>query len=376
MTLAPLDLRTFPPVGVNIEPPETLSQTLMAKHDRCPRSAYLSRKYRGGTGSHALDRGIAYHAFHQRAVETMIESQEPTMPGEVATELADAVMAERVEDLHLPAASQDVVRLCAHNWAEATVLDLEAIIGVEVPLEVGVHGWRFTCRVDLVEVYDSTLVVRDQKTSLHIRRQEEVEKGFQGLSYAFAALHGEVPESAFTLGSGISDVRFIEEYPRYRTEEGPLVAREVWWDRKQIHEFQVSLERNIAAFERSLESGEWPARDGSWCGECPAPRECPIPAHLRAQPEIADVEQARDAFSLKQFYDREGRAIQAALREFVKESGPFVHGDYIFDATPSETRSVDWEAAAQGRPLEEVVSKRTSTRYAARKATEEEINAG
>lgn len=380
--MSALDLRNLPPVEEPVEAPETFRQTRLARYDKCPRSAYLDLKYKGGPGSVELDRGTAFHIVPERAIPLMIERGEATMPGEMATELADSIMRERL-DLTLPAAEQDAVRLMAWNWAESTAIDPEALIGVEVPMVIEIGGVEVTCRIDLVEVAGSSLYLTDWKTSLHIRKQEEVEEGFQGRLYALAALFGVHRETGLPLGAGINEVWFYETYPRYRGEDGTLIKREVCWTRQEVYEFKTSVERNVAAFQRSLETGEWPARDGSWCSQCPAPAECPIPAHLREVEEITTVAEAEAAFSRKLALERESRRLQSGLRGWVQENGPIHVGDYVFDAKLIEQKSVkDWgelivgltRTSELGAPFEisEHVEIRQLTKFAKRKATKEE----
>jgi hypothetical protein len=383
MTLATTDLRDFPPVAENIERPDTLRQSLLARHDKCPRSAYLAQKY--DTASVAMDRGTAFHAFVERAIQTMRDQDETTMPGEQARELADAVMAEAT-DLVLPTEEQDAVRLMAWNWAESFVLDWDTIVGVEVPLSMELGGFTLTGRVDLIEAVGQTLYVRDWKTSLNIRKREEVQRGFQGQMYALLLLEG-VTSKGMSLGAGINDVWFYETYPRYRTDEGTLIAKEGSWARPELMDFKVSLERNLERFADSLETGDWPARDGSWCSTCPAQTECPIPAHLRFEAEITNLAEATDAFSLKLANEREGRRIQSALRGWVQENGPIYVGDYAFDAAATESRIVkDWDqlilalhrTSEVGAPFEmnDHVELRTATKFGKRKLKEEERDAG
>jgi hypothetical protein len=379
-----VDLRNLPPVDEPVEPPRTLSQTKLARHDKCPRAAYLDLKHGGGPGSIEMDRGTAFHLVPERAVEVMLEQEPPeqTMPGEVATELADAIMAERL-DLVLPAAEQDAVRRMAWNWAESFALDPEAHVGCEVPMEIEIGGYRVTCRIDYVMVAGSSLYLEDFKTSLNIRKQEEVEEGFQGKLYALAALFGVHRETGLPLGAGINDVWFYETYPRYRGDDGTLIRREVSWTRQEVYEFKVSVERNVAAFRHSLETGEWPARDGSWCSQCPAPAECPLPAHLREVDPITTVAEAEAAFSRKLALERDNRRLQASLRGWTQENGPIFVGDYAFDAKLIQQKSVkDWNemllalhrTSELGMPFEytDHVEIRQLTKFAKRKITKEE----
>jgi PD-(D/E)XK nuclease superfamily len=381
MTTATVNLRDFPLVEENVERPETLRQSLLARHNHCPRSAYLSLKY--DTASVQMDRGTAFHAFVERAIETLAGADEPIMPGEQARELADAVMAERT-DLVLPVEEQDAVRLMAWNWAESFVLDWDTIIGVEVPLSMEVGGFTVTGTLDLIEAQGQTLYIRDWKTSLQIRKREEVQRGFQGLMYGLLLLDG-VTSNGKSLGAGINDVWFYETYPRYRSDDGTLVAKEGSWTRPELHDFKVSLERNIERFADSLETGDWPARDGSWCSQCPAQTECPIPATLRYEEEITTLQQAEDAFSRKLANERESRRIQGGLRGWVDANGPIFVGDLAFDANHTESRSVkDWElmlaallrTTTVGAPFEvtDHVQLRQQTKFSKRRQTEEELD--
>lgn len=386
MAVATQDYRSFPPVEENIERPETLSQTLLSKHDKCPRSAYLMRKYR--TGSVEMDRGTAAHDVFERLTNLSLSEGEPVIPGDVGRAEADAVMTERT-DLVLPAAEQDAVRAMAWNWCEGMTVDPETFIGAEVPLEIEIGGWLVTCRIDLVEGQGSTIYIHDYKTGLNIRKREEIQRGFQGKLYALTVLFGQHRETGLNLGAGINDVWFYETYPRYRDKEsGGLIKKEGVWTRTELAEFRVSLERNIERFAESLETGDWPARDGSWCSECPAQTECPIPAHLRSVEQITSVSEAEDAFSHKMALEREARRLQTGLRGFVKDHGqPIFVGDYAFDAAVSQSKEViDWDelivgltrTSELGAPFEinDHIRIKQSTKFGKRKKTEEEIDGG
>lgn len=380
---AALNLREQSPVAENIERPDTLSQTLMAKHDKCPHSAYLYRRLGGGKTTHALTRGTAVHVVAEVCQREMIEQGEPTIPGDVATTRADEVMAEH-PDWVLSAEDQDVVRRCIYNWAEATVLDLETLIGIEVPMQIELGGFLLRGRLDRLAVVGQSAYGNDLKSSLNIRRKEEVEESFQGHFYGMLALFGVHEETGMALGAGLNDFWFYEEYPRYRTDEGPLVTREAVWSRAELYEFKVALERNIEAFASSLETGLWPARDGSWCGECPAQRLCPIPAEVRELPEITTQEEAEALFSLRLRNRREGEAMQRALREWAKATEePIYSGDYAFDGRRETVRKVkDWDQFLMAVertvefkvPLEAEahIDQRDQVKFDRRKRTEEE----
>lgn len=364
--------------------PDTLRQTLLSRHDKCPYSAMLYMELDGGADSHQLTRGSVFHLVRQRCVETIVAQGEQTIPGEMATELADALMAEHLEWC-LPTDEQDVVRLCAYNWAESYVHDPEAFIGVEIPMQIELGGVTVTGTIDHAEAQKSTLYLTDAKTSLAIKKPDEMRRVFQGQLYALLMMFGTHRETGMPMGTGLHDVWFYEEYPRYRTDEGGIVKREASWTRAEIHEFKVSLERNLLAFEASAETGDWPARDGSWCSTCPAPSRCPIPAELRVVMPIESEEEAAEAFSKKLALEREGRKIQTGLREHVKATEqPIRVGDLIFDGQKQEVREIkDWPllmraiqaASDHGTPFELInhVDIRTQVKFGKRKATEEEL---
>jgi PD-(D/E)XK nuclease superfamily len=237
-------------------------------------------------------------------------------------------------------------------------------------------GYRLTCRPDRIEAANSTLYIYDWKSGFPGKR-EDAEKSFQGQFYAAALLWGfNQDDPLLTYGAGINDVWFYEVFPRQTKGEDSkeIIAYEGVWSRTELYEFKTSLERHIVQIEEGLETGKWEARDGSWCGRCPAEQECPIPPHLRQIESINSPEEAEVALTHKLALDREGARYQKALREWFKENGIVYVGDYAFDAKVSNKRAVDWDAVAQGKPLEEAVTPGTRTNYAARKLTAEEAN--
>lgn len=384
-----LDLRNLPPVSEPVERPETFSQTRLGRFDRCPRSAYLELLYGGGPGSSQMDRGTGFHLFAERAIELMYEREEATIPGEVATELADAVMAERL-DLTLPTAEQDAVRRMAYVWAESFALGVDRFVGTEVPLEIELGEHLVTCRVDLIEADPEvrSIYVFDWKTSLALPSREEVQESFQGQLYALAILFGRHQETGQQLGRGINDVFYFECYPRIKDEDGKMFRREAVWGRHEIFGFQRSLERNLAAFERCLETGEWPARDGSWCSRCPAPAKCPIPTELRDMPELRTQAEAEELLAARHANKRAGDRMQRALREWVRNTGePIESGDQIFKArTETRRRVKNWDRFLEALEdleefgpdkaplkLSEHVETTTSVKFGTTKRAKEEV---
>src|SRR4051812_7037311 len=105
---------------MKVKRPEKASQTLLSRLDVCPQSAefYLRTKDDPVT-SHALARGQIFHTFVERAVRMLVDSDEPSMPPEVAKELAMECIRER-KDVALPESEMTAIRAMSWNWAEAT----------------------------------------------------------------------------------------------------------------------------------------------------------------------------------------------------------------------------------------------------------------
>lgn len=383
-----LEARSFGPVEQPIEAPKTLSQTRLGRFDNCPRAFYLDALYHGGAGSHAMDRGTALHETLERCVRMMLESGESQMPGEVARDVAEAVMTERT-DLVIPEREQDVVRHSAWTWAECTTLDLSAVVGVEVPMTLELGNWTLTARVDRVEVHPGFCLIVDYKSGLDFPGREAVQRGWQGRFYALMVAEGRVEGEPLPLAAGINDFNYSEQYPRLRpdTETGAVRQRLAAWTRAELGEFKQTLLSHTEKIEAAIEDGLWEPRQGSWCARCPAPRECPIPAELREVRKIESLAEAQEAFEAWLALDREKAAAQRHLREWIKaDNGPIYVGDLAFDAAFSESRSVkDWDllelAIARSTQYGEVfeaeahIERRQSVKYAKRRQTEKEREA-
>src|SRR5436190_2158512 len=111
------DLRHLPAVEDNVEQPEALSQTFLSRMDVCARSGYLYLRHRSGPTSHAMDRGTAFHAFAERLVHLLIDSDENSAPPEIAKDLLSAVIAEN-PTWQLPEPEMDALRIMAYHLAE------------------------------------------------------------------------------------------------------------------------------------------------------------------------------------------------------------------------------------------------------------------
>jgi hypothetical protein len=93
---------------------------------------------------------------------------------------------------------------------------------------------------------------------------------------------------------------------------------------------------------------DFPARAGSWCSECPASQECPLPAHLRDHAgAINSVQQAEEAWEKTLVAKQQLAAVEKEVKTFARAHDvPIRVGDLEWRWQPKEGRAV---AKAGGR---------------------------
>lgn len=358
-----------------VERPERVSQTMLGRLDKCSYSAALYSKHKGGPPTAAMARGTALHVCAERMYLMLMERNEREAPPEVWRDTMQAVLDERV-DLNIPTAEQDACRLMAWNLGLATTLDLESVVGIETTLELTIGDWVIRGRLDLCEIANNEGVVTDLKTSLRIPPGEEYENSWQPQLYALLLGHGVPEGEEVSLGKGLNGVHTKEVYPRYRDESGQLATRSAYYDQAHLHDFRRTVESHLAKLAHGVETGEWAASPGAWCGTCAASSECPIPAHLR---EIKTVGTEGDAQELAQgigFRERALKADKATLKSWVDEHGEVVVGDERWGFTFTRSERADKEAIQQfieanGGDVSEFYKPSESTRFGRSKVKEE-----
>lgn len=357
-------------------------QTFLSKYASCPRDAYLYRMFPRQT--HAMMRGIAFHGGVEEATRFMVENGEERIPGEAARDFAEGYLTDHPE-LVLPEAERDALRLMAWNWGEATVLDLEYLVGTEVEVKMEVAGWLLRCRIDLVYRYPDHVAIRDYKTALALPTDEEVQQSFQGKFYSLACLEGTPGDGGPPLGAGLNETNFDLVFPRYRDEEyGNLFVRGAAFDRKDLQDFKMTLVDLLARVERSYETQDWLAVDGSHCSTCAAQALCPIKPDVKDMPPVDTLTEAREAASELYALDRQKTRLQKAVRGWVANNGPLHFGtDLAYDIKATESNSVpSWSALEHGirravefgEPFDLSLYRKTShgTRFVKRKQTDDE----
>lgn len=340
-------MRDFPPVDPLPELPERLSQTALARHDVCPRSAYLYLLHGGGKASHAMDRGSAFHETVEILTKLAVERGEL-----VPWEVGQAVLAEVLErDVNrvIPVGDHERLRQMVWHWCEFGLeLPLDRVAGVEQLLLLEADGipGLVSGKLDLVLVSENVCEIRDYKTSLNMPSQEDFEASFQPRCYAVLAAFGTPEGSPFALGAGVNHFRMTEIYPALdprKTVDGRLAQRSFEVDRPRVLEWREDLERGVSTFADRLEAWQFPARDGSWCSTCAAPYDCPIPAQAREIQPITSEVQAREAATEWRFAESEAATLKASVRAYAVERGLELvplGGDEALAFSYSESRSV------------------------------------
>lgn len=414
--------------------PRRFSQSLLAKDDNCPRAAYLAAKHRGDErGSHAMDRGTLFHLFAERAMVELIRAGErqfaPEDPAQAASMTAAMVdeLARSSTGLVLPRREVDDVREMAYHWAVGYDVDPETVAGLErlfvLDLECGV---TVSGRLDVVALPSAELgQVDDYKSAFAMPSQDDYEGDVQAWIYAVLLMFG-VPvdfEQCITcsgagvvyeqhgfateelgcpecegrgyvelrgepMGRHLQGVLTREVYPRLKLrDDGGLHRRELLLSRTAIADYRADLERQAVVLMQRFESWEFPARSGSWCSECPAQQECPLPAELRDHAgEINSREQAEESYAKTLLQKARLAALEEEVKRWARAHGPIRVGDLEFSWEPTEGRALakkgrssDWdglqaavvEAAEFGVPfdLSKWVLPTTGSRFVKRKVT-------
>jgi hypothetical protein len=402
-----LNLRDLPAVPTLAGWPDRYSQTLLAKADRCLRSAYLYVKYRGGTPSHELDRGTAFHLFAERFMQTLVAAGEPTLyaaeEGEdpvlasravasLTADMVDEILRER-SDLTVPRGQADDVREMAYHLAVGNDIDPLKVVAIERKFVIDLAGHEVSGKIDVAQLADDVAQVDDYKTTFAVPDQEVFEDSFQGWLYALLLLFGHPVEKVLCgdchstgraagadtsfacvecggrgyverreppLGERVQWVRVRMLFPRYLLDDGTLQQRSVVLSRTQVNDFRHDVERTIARVDQARETGKFPAVAGAHCVECPCATECPLPKHLRRWAgAINDMEQAAEVAEWLEVWKPRIAASEKELKNFADKHGPIRYGrDKVREFVLQEGRAVKkvkgrsaWDELAQAIAL-------------------------
>lgn len=393
------------PAEENVEAPRAMSQTLLKHADRCPRSAYLYIKHRGGPGSEPMHRGSLFHLFAARLMVDLIQRGEKSLLVDredhaalwsLTQAMMDGIVDEHPE-LVVRASEMDVLRACAFHLGVGLDVDPMTVAGVERRFEMDVGGVTIVGIVDLVSFPGvHTARVDDYKTTMHVLTQEEYRETIQSKIYALLVTEGfpvtwedcpdcygsgvqsdapGAPASELCsscggkrggwrreecIGGHLQTVQTREVYPRVALRpDGSLTTRDRTLTRLELSEFRGDLERIAARVTRGVETGDWPAMAGSWCAECPAEPECPLPRQLRRfAGAISTPAEAAEALEWTERIGDRVNATRREVREFAKAHGePIVVGDRVWEFKVSHSRGVARTKGKGWEPLEDAIAR-------------------
>lgn len=419
-----IDMRDLPPVAP-IDWPERLSQTLARWLDRCPRAGYLYVKTGGGAPTHEMDRGSLAHGALERLMVDLIRFGGSRYAGAAEEELSSltAELVAEVEREHsewvVSHEQKDIARLCAYHVALALDVDPESVVGIERKFVLELEcGWTVSGKIDLASFPDAqTGQVDDYKTTMYVppdsgwdpfqaklygvllvfgRPVDRVDcprcggtgadaakvTGLEGGGELLAVAPGACPECrgrgtveelGEPIGGRLARVIGREIYPRHdprKKADKKLARNERSWSRLELQEFKLDLEAIGNRLTEALRTWKFPARySTSWCGECPAENECPIPRQYRRfAGHIRTEEEAVEAWAWAQREKARVAATEAQVKNFAAtQAVPVVVGNErwsweISEQTKLKVRGgrADWSglrdaialALEQGEPFE------------------------
>jgi hypothetical protein len=399
----------FPLVFLDEPLGNRVSQTALRLFNQCERSGYLALKYRRVEAQTVeMVRGSCVHAIKERAIKAMLAAGERSMPPELVKAEAQAAF----EEFPVPVEEHDLIREEAHRWAgEFQLFQDERVVAVETLFVLEVADWTVRCKVDFGTVRQSddgpVIHVEDWKSGRGVlpfdavsRKRKDgtlAARNFQLILYILAMVFGrpvtvelvectecdgapDAPVCSTCDGSRLMRVERVGEqvargcqkaeaefvYPGVENAQGLMMRRPVDLTRLEMLEYLESLEALVKRLAHAEQSGEWDAVSSEKaCDECPARRECPIPATLRDfLGEINTPEQAAEALQKRLVERKRDGALGREIRAFVKAQpgSRVVYGDRVAEIVPTrkeEIRDKDgfYAALAEGTPLEEAREK-------------------
>jgi hypothetical protein len=330
-----------------------------------------------------------------------------------------------------------------YRWASETAVDPSAVIACETLIVLDVDGFPVRMKVDFAELLEGGAAVRvaDYKFAPGMPTQEEVARkrpdgslmarSFQLVLYALglrygrpvrvedcdacdgdgkfysratvAAEPGDDPDCLACDGGGVIEMpepfplaeraqRFDLEYiyPGIEDRDGKMGRRRMSLTALELDAYRHSLGAVVARLREAERTGDWPAQTSdAACSECPAPRECPIPAELRDY--AGRINTDAEASEALEKLDRDKALHAARMREakaHAKSNGGAIRfgKDKMaeFVATSSETirdkeglRIAVERAVRYGEPFEwsEHVQTKTGTSFKVRTLTADELAA-
>jgi hypothetical protein len=359
----------FDPVQLSKPLDGKVSVTMARAFNACRRAGFLYAEEKGGASEPQLERGSAFHAIMERSTVHAIDLGEGYIPSDLVKVFCDEVLAD--PEFHVPLEEHDYIRECAWRAASFTTFDPTWTM-VERLFQVQLGDWVLRAKIDFLELIERGAAVRieDYKTARAAASYDDIGrrlpkkgriavKDFQLVSYVVAAVFGvpvrvevnalgerrETPEP-FPVADRVqrADVAYVYPGIEEKATGGP-VRRDMSLTRVEMEEYKASLEGLLVRLSHAEATGDWRAIQGEGhCGECPAPKKCPIPPALRKwAPEVDTREEAAAEAQSIELEAAALKARRARLRNFVKhlpEQRLRFGADMVVEPVPTTTTEI------------------------------------
>jgi hypothetical protein len=284
-----------------------LRQSLLAKLDDCPLSAFFELRYSQGWGTHPQARGTLFHRFAAECLRTMRKQEYETIPVAEALEILYEVVRQRnvpPEDIvRAPLWAMKDLRMAAIKFAKDNRFTTSRLIDVERRFEhpltydsdAGPVTRLLSGQVDAL-LFDppSGAIVLDWKDTWGLPPEPEdapetAEDELKGISY-----HGYFQQRFYGWlvmreFPNVQQVTLREFYVR------KTIVRKATLSRDDLEHVERELAVLAEAFDRTMMDGapprpfqlatigRWHPQPGRHCGFCAATRECPIEEDARIE---------------------------------------------------------------------------------------------
>lgn len=327
----------------------TVRQSLLAKFDDCPLSAYFEVEYTNGWTTHPAARGTIFHRTAAECLRTMRAQDSKHIPvGEALVILQEQLEQRDVppEDrVRVPLREIPDLKFSVAKWASDNEFSIRDLIDVEKQLsaEIRYEDDRGFPRVRAVTgTIDAliaergsngeTLIAVDWKDTWGIpggRNGDNPEfpakNGSKGVSYhAFfqLRLYAWLIMRTYPV---VNKVILREFYPRW-TE-----VREASLHRGQLDDVEDMIRVAVREFDRCVATGSptltpegvkaWVPSPGKHCAWCALAARCPIPPDVRTEIAIGSESQARTAAGQLEVVEALRTKLREALRPYLERTG-------------------------------------------------------
>lgn len=302
----------------------------------CPAKIKLKAEF--GEESYAPRLANIGHFFHKCA-EIYINASK-TAGIWVATSLAKDIATAALKELEFTPASEDWLHIemnefnkvesflqtLSYNWAsedETAKLDVNAMLGTEVKMEVQVGNFLVTGHIDrLIAISDTHVLIEDYKGKWFIPKPEYIQQDPQFSVYA--ALYKLMFPS-------VTDISVRQSYYNLAGQISP----EIRFSAEDLKIHVSRLNFLVRQLEAAYTAQDWPYQPGKHCAKCNWVKHCavgrgdfledvnakPIPQQL--------MDHLHAAKAVKSLYWDE-------LKDWVSEHGPVEHNGEI--ATVTQTK--------------------------------------